>query len=146
ALEKRPEDRYGTGAALVEDFTIAAGMEPVGVSASAEYQRVEPQSSPPLADDADEETLVRRRVTRPMAPPLPPPATSAAPPSMVVPLPGEAPAAQYGFNPWKILIPSLIGLLVLFGVIYAFTRNTQPTEANTGAPLAADPNSSPVEP
>jgi serine/threonine-protein kinase len=144
ALEKRPEDRYETVGALVEDFTIAAGMEPVGVSPSAEHQRVEPQ--PPLADDADEETLVRRRVTRPMVPPLAPPDTSAAAPSMVVPLPGQVPAPQSSFNPWKILIPSLIGLLVLFGVIYAFTRNTQPTEANTGAPLAADPNSSPVEP
>lgn len=144
ALEKRPEDRYETAAALVEDFTIAAGMEPAGVSMSGEQQRVE--QTPPLADDADEETLVRRRITRPMVPPLPPPDTSAAPPSMVVPLPGQEPAAQSSFNPWKILIPSLIGLLVLFGVIYAFTRNTQPTEANTGAPLSADPNSSPVEP
>jgi serine/threonine protein kinase len=146
AMEKRPEDRYETVAELVEDFTIAAGMEPAGVSASAEHQRVEQLTRPPLSDDADEETLVRRRVTRAMVPPLLPPETSAAPPSMVVPLPGQAPAALSGFNPWKILIPSLIGLVVLFAVIYAFTRNTQPTEANTGSPLAADPNSSPVEP
>jgi serine/threonine-protein kinase len=143
AMEKRPEDRYETAAALVEDFTIAAGMELAGVSTSAEHQV---EQLPPLADDADEETLVRRRVTRPMVPPLPPPDTSAAPPSMVVPVPGQVPVVQSSFNPWKILIPSLIGLLVLFGVIYAFTRNTQPTEANTGLPLAADPNSSPVEP
>ena len=35
ALEKRPEDRYQTVGELVEDFTIAAGMEPAGVSAQA---------------------------------------------------------------------------------------------------------------
>ncbi|HEV7745046.1 MAG TPA: serine/threonine-protein kinase [Pyrinomonadaceae bacterium] len=147
AMEKRPEDRYETVAELVEDFTIAAGMELAGVSTPAEQKRVEQQPPQQLADDADEETLVRRRVTRAMAPPLPPPQASAAPPSMVVPLPDQAPAPHSSFNPWKILIPSLVGLLILFGLIYAFTRNTLPTEANTGSqPLAADPNSSPVEP
>ena len=56
------------------------------------------------------------------------------------------PPANPSFNPWKILIPSMIGLLVIFGVIYAFSRNSQPTGATpTGSPLTADPNSSPVE-
>jgi len=30
-MEKRPEDRYNSVAELVEDFTIAAGMEPASV-------------------------------------------------------------------------------------------------------------------
>jgi serine/threonine-protein kinase len=146
ALEKRPEDRYETVAELVEDFTIAAGMEPAGIPAAGEHQRLEPQQPPPLTDDLDEETLVRRRITRAMVPPLPPPDNSVAAPSMVVPLPGQQPPQNAGFNPWKILIASLVGLLVVFGVIYAFTRNSQPTQGTaTGSPLAADPNSSPVE-
>jgi serine/threonine-protein kinase len=147
AMEKRPEDRYETVAELVEDFTIAAGMEPAGISAAAEHHRVEPLATTPLPDEVDEETLVRRRVTRAMTPPLPPPDRPAAAPSMVVPLSDQPQEPNTSFNPWKILIPSLVGLLVVFGVIYAFTRNTQPTEANTTtSPLAADPNSSPVEP
>jgi hypothetical protein len=60
---------------------------------------------------------------------------------------GQQPPAVASFNPWKILIPSVIGLLVIFGVIYAFSREPQPTgAAPSGSPLAADPNSSPVEP
>jgi serine/threonine-protein kinase len=148
ALEKRPEDRYETVAELVEDFTIAAGMEPVGAS-SASTPRVETTSSEqPGPDDADEETLVRRRVTRPMAPPLAQdvPLSEPVGPRVVTRLPSQ-PLPASGFNPWKILVPSMIGLVVIFGVIYAFSRNSQPTNATTPGPaLAADPNSSPVEP
>ena len=148
ALEKGPEDRYQTVGELVEDFTIAAGMEPAGVSSSGSQPRLEPPpAAPQLTDEADEETLVRRRVTRPMAPPIPTPNPSPAVGPMVVRLPGQQPPAIASFNPWKILIPSMIGLLVIFGVIYAFSRNPQPTgAAPAGSPLAADPNSSPVEP
>jgi serine/threonine-protein kinase len=145
ALEKRPEDRYGKVSELVEDFTIAAGMEPAEVSSSG---AIKPVSTPTAAayqpaDDADEETLVRRRVTRAIEPPAP----AAEIPSFATPLSDPMPAATAGFNPWKVLLPSMIGLLVIFGVIYAFTRNSQPTNATTPPPtLTADPNSSPVEP
>ncbi len=142
ALEKRPEDRYQTVGELVEDFTIAAGMEPASVSLSASHPRVEPTAQQ-VADDADEETVVRRRVTRAMAPAVSTPAN----PQVVVSLPSQTSPAPSSFNPWKILIPSMIGLLVIFGVIYAFSRNPQPTGATpSGSPLTADPNSSPVEP
>jgi serine/threonine-protein kinase len=142
AMEKRPEDRYETVGELIEDFTIAAGMEPASVYSSGPNKPVEPPTAQQLSDGADEETLVRRRVTRLMEP-IPPP----APPSFVrQPAQGSS-AAIASFNPWKVLVPSMIGLLVIFGVIYAFTRNSQPTNATTsGSTLAADPNSSPVEP
>ncbi|MEP6568251.1 MAG: protein kinase [Acidobacteriota bacterium] len=144
ALEKRPEDRYETAGELVEDFTIAAGMEPAGVSSSASHPRVDVPPATKLTDETDdEETMVRRRVTRPIAPPAPKPDE----PRFVIPLEEQAPPPPASFNPWKVLIPSLIGLLVIFGVIYAFSRSAQPTNATpTGSPLAADPNSSPVEP
>ena len=143
ALEKRPEDRYQTVGELVEDFTIAAGMEPAGVSSSANYQRVEPVAAPQLTDETDEETMVRRRLTRP----LPPPISTPDAPQLVIPLPSQRLPVHASFKPWRILIPSMVGLLVIFGVIYAFTRNSQPTEVTTtGSSLAADPNSSPVEP
>jgi serine/threonine-protein kinase len=143
AMEKRPEDRYDTVGELVEDFTIAAGMEPVGGSSGA--HRPTPPPADQLIDDADEETLVRSKVTQSMAPPEDIPHVV---PASVIPLSSEMPppSNSSSFNPWKVLIPSMIGLLLIFGVIYALSRNTQPTSASpTGSTLAADPNSSPVE-
>src|SRR5258705_891680 len=146
ALEKGPKNRYQTVGELIEDFTIAAGMEPAGVSASGSQPRVELPAASQSVDEVDEETLVRRRTTRPMAPPISTPDPSPVVPSVVVPLSGQAPPNISSFNPWKILIPSVIGLLVIFGVIYAFSRDPQPTgAAPAGSPLVADPNSSPVE-
>lgn len=135
ALEKRPENRYETVGELVEDLTIAAGMESVPFTPWQTIDRVvipTDTGSQAAADELDEETLVRRRHTTPIAPP---------------PLPSrELPPPAASFNPWKVLIPSMVGLLVLFGVIYAFTRNSQPPTATTpGSTLAADPNSQPVE-
>jgi len=114
----------------------------VGAASSANSIRVEPSAATaqPISNDDDEETLVRRRITRQIETPVLP-----VVPSVVTPLP--MPPQNGGFNPWKVLVPSMIGLLVIFGVIYAFTRNSQPT--NAVAPpsnLAVDPNGQPVEP
>jgi eukaryotic-like serine/threonine-protein kinase len=139
ALEKLPSNRYESVGDLVEDFTIAAGMESI---ANWSPQNARPNvtkrtSVPDLSDEPDEQTLVRSRVTTPMAKP-----------PLVIPTPGPTPmpAPAASFNPWKILIPSMVGLLVLFGVIFAFTRNSAPTlETTPTSTLAADPNSQPVE-
>jgi len=133
ALEKRPEDRYQTVSELTEDFTIAAGMEPASVSASAGHKPVMVAAGSASAefDGLDEETLVRKRHTTPMVPPPP-----------VGP---EVPPPASSFDPWKILLPSVIGLLLIFGVIFAFTRNQSADEAQPGSTLAADPNGLPVE-
>jgi serine/threonine-protein kinase len=136
ALQKRPENRYDSIGQLVEDLTIAAGIEP----ATPSYPEMKPvTSTPAITDDDDEETIVRRRETRPMAPPPPPPAQ--------VEQVYQEQASVSTFNPWKVLIPSMVGLLVVFGVIFAFTRNSPPaTQATPSAsPLVADPNSQPVE-
>jgi hypothetical protein len=53
------------------------------------------------------------------------------------------------FNPWRIVIPAVAGLLVIFAVVYALTRSssTSGTDANNNsAPLAVDPGSQPVKP
>ncbi len=133
ALQKRPDSRYRSIGELVEDLTIAAGIEPATPS-YPEMKPVVPAGPPPVAfEEDDEETLVRRRQTTPMVPPPLPPAE-------------ELPPAS-SFNPWKVLVPAALGLVVVFGVIYAFTRNSpSPTQATpTGSPLVADPNSQPVE-
>lgn len=133
AMEKRPENRYKSIGELVEDLTIASGVEPATPS-HPELKPAVPTVPPSVAiEEDDEETLVRRRQTAPMVPPPMPPAS-------------ELPPAS-SFNPWKVLIPSVVGLIVVFGVFYAFTRNSPPaTQATpTASPLVADPNSQPVE-
>ncbi len=140
ALAKKPEDRYQTVNELVEDFTIAAGMTPASESPSASHKRVvvPVESDSGQFDGSDEETLVRKRLTTPMAPAIEPPPPPPMHPNM--------PPAVANFSPAKILIPSVVGLLLIFGVIYAFTRNSQsPGEVQPGSTLAADPNSQPVE-
>src|SRR6266576_558882 len=138
AMEKVPANRYQTVGELVEDFTIAAGMEIAATPSGHNTRVVVPTKSASfeLTDERDEETLVRRRVTTPMVPP-----------PMAQPLqPAPMPLPAASFNPWKILIPSMVGLLVIFGVICAFTRNSKSTTETTPASaLAADPNGQPVE-
>ncbi|HEY5883556.1 MAG TPA: protein kinase [Pyrinomonadaceae bacterium] len=136
AMQKRPENRYASIGELVEDLSMAAGIE-LPTPSFPEMKPAVPMSTPAVVDDIDEETLVRKRETTPMSPPPLPssPAVEQIPPAS-------------SFNPWKILVPSAIGLLVVFGVIFLFTRNSPPaTQATPSAsPLVADPNSQPVEP
>jgi len=51
------------------------------------------------------------------------------------------PVRATSFNPWKILIPSVAGLLVVFAVVYAFTGNSKTANTNQTEPaLVTDPN------
>jgi eukaryotic-like serine/threonine-protein kinase len=129
ALKKQPDDRYASVSALIDDLTIAAGMKLIAPRPNSKPLEVPTGSGGLRDDDLDEETVVRKRITTPMSKPsLPSPLSS--------------------FNPWKILVPSIIGLLVIFGAIYAFTRRsaTPTTEAQPASGLTADPNGQPVEP
>ena len=137
AVAKHPGDRYQTVGELVEDLTVAAGVAvpaPTPVpTTSAGNRIVVPTRASENELVEDEVTVVRHRLdTTPgtgghALPALPPPS---------------------GVNPWKILIPSLAGLLVVFAVVYVFTRGSQqPTNTNQTEPtLVADPNSQAVEP
>jgi len=132
ALSKRPEDRYQRAGEMVEDLSIAssfgvAAVTPIPSTRSAAHDRMLSDQ-----DGPDEETVVHPRVQPERAP-------------ITVRMPA-ATAAVTSFNPWKVLIASGVALLVIFAVIYAFTRNSQaPTETQPGS-LVADPNSKPVEP
>ncbi len=131
ALEKQPQSRYPSANDLVEDLIVAAGMEPTPARLSSDRFGVPTGSSDLVDQDRDEETLVRKRLTTPMPKPSVP----------------TEPSPISSFNPWKILIPSMIGLLVIFAAIYVFTRRspTPTTEAQPASGLTADPNSQPVE-
>src|SRR5690349_2434697 len=148
AMAKVRDNRYQNVAELIEDLTIAAGMTihrigPVNVTNTGETLI--------RTEEPDEVTIVRPREAPP-AQVVPPVTPRRAPVTVSVsgPMPPPVPAAT-GFNPFKILIPSVVGLLVVFAVIYALTRNSTTGEANTNTnqqvpALAADPNSKPVQP
>ncbi|SRR6266498_938592 len=134
AMAKLPESRYQSVREFVEDLTIAA--DPNRSTASPDIAAAEIEITAPsvaFVTDQDEQTLVRpRQVTRIEGPPFAVPAQT-------------APQAT-GLNPWKILIPSLLGLLVIFGFVWAFTKKSETTNSNQFQPtLVADPNSRPVE-
>jgi serine/threonine-protein kinase len=139
ALAKRPENRYRTAGALVNDLSIALESEDSADLPSVGVKSVETQIPDEARDEwPDEETLVRPRVTPVPVQPLP-----SRPDLRTRPMPPPISS----FNPWKILIPALAGLLVIFGVIYVFTRGTETNSATPVEPaLVADPNSQPVEP
>ncbi len=138
ALAKRPEERYQRADELVEDLTIAATIrtgtaeiKPVG-SDTGGHTRTTVDNA---VEVLDEETIVRPRLARPV---------ERAP----ITIRTEAPSVNRSssFKPWKVLIPSAAVLLVIFTVIYAFTRNSQSPNPPKGTSLVADPNSQPVEP
>src|SRR5690349_22081557 len=112
AMAKVRDNRYQNVAELIEDLTIAAGMTihrvgPVGVTNTVE------------TPDPDEVTVVRPRE---VPPPVAPVAAVPRREPVMVPVPGPMPPpvpTASGFNPLKILIPSVIALLVIFAAIYA---------------------------
>src|SRR5258705_1086737 len=149
-MSKRPAERYQRIEELIEDLTIAGGMQ-----GNTHSSVVAPETSriiaPPASyvtsgidADADEVTVVRPRVQQVSVPRAP--VTAPRAPVTVA----SQPPAGANFSPLKILIPAAAALLVVFAVIYAFTRNSgpgNPTNANQPqSTLAADPNGQPVTP
>ncbi len=142
ALAKRREDRYQTAGALVEDLVIAEGTGLVqpGLGNQTANRIVVPtqQRIKEVPVEDDEQTLVRPR-TPAYVPPEPTPVRLA-------PLPPPA----SGFKPLRIIIPTAAGLIVVFAVIWAFTRTSQPApnsnQQGQVPVLNADPNSQAVQP
>lgn len=141
AMAKRADDRYQRVGELLEDLTIAAGMEAAPVSGASDIHRVvapAPSGAPVSSthDEPDEETVVRPRVEFDSRP---------RPVARTTQM--RAPSAGSNINPWKVLIPSFAALLVVFAVVYAFTIGSSPANTNQTQPsLVADPNSQAVEP
>ena len=148
ALMKKPEDRFQMVGELVEALTQAAAEEvPVGaatgeqsspyatkriVVTTEENERVRGT----VDDDYDEETVVR--------PPVEPPAGAVI--TGGAPYAAGPPTAE-SFNPWRIAVPAIVLLAVVFVAFYAFSRDTgQPAPAPTQPQLTSDPNSLPAQP
>ena len=142
AMAKKPDDRYLSVREMVDDFTASAGTKPVSspavVPTTGPNRIVVPtQAVSSVAKgsvDDDETTMVRPRVNTS-------PGVERAETGSIRPVRATT------FNPWKILIPSVAGLLVVFAVVYAFTGNSRTANSNQTEPaLVTDPNSLPVEP
>jgi serine/threonine-protein kinase len=129
ALAKHPDDRFQTAGELFAALSTAAGEDVTAVPRSTETVPSVPVS--PAADDLDEETVVRPRETPQYAPPAAAADTTAS------------------FSPWRIIVPSAIVLVVVFGIVFLLTRSagqTPPKPTPGQTELAADPNSQPVQP
>lgn len=141
AMAKRPDDRYQHVGDLVDDLTVAAGMEastltPVPTTSASHRIVVPTQSTAELAPaEPDEETAVRPRVED---------RSGAYGAPRTTEMNARSPAAN--LHLWKILIPSLAGLLIVFAVVYAFTKGSEPATNDQSPGLVADPNSQAVEP
>ncbi len=141
ALAKRPEDRYQTVSELSESLAEAAEDAPAisaatNPGASDTNRIVVPTGSNEAPrdtanDDYDEATVVRARTAADMDERDFIRHAAAPPPESV--------------NIWKIVIPAIAGLVVLFGVIYALTgRNSAQPPSNNNS-LTVDPNGQPVQ-
>jgi serine/threonine-protein kinase len=143
ALAKRPEDRFQTVGELSESLAQSAeDMTPAiaatnPVASNRDTNRIVVPTGSNEAprdtsnDDYEEATVVRPRTAAGLDEPEFYRDEIAPPPESV--------------NIWKIVIPAVVGLVVLFGVIYALTgRNSAQPPANDNT-LTVDPNGQPVQ-
>jgi eukaryotic-like serine/threonine-protein kinase len=154
ALAKKPEDRFQSASELAQSLALAAEGETMAsdaAAAAAAAAATRPDAperdtnrivvttgpnQPPRGtsdEEYDESTIVHGRKEQ----------SSAYETEAVR---SETPPPPESFNPWRILVPALVGLIVVFGVIYALTRSTGQPSSNQTGPLVVDPGSQPVQP
>jgi eukaryotic-like serine/threonine-protein kinase len=154
AMAKRPEERFQTVSELAEELNAAAEAKdsaPAAVSTSPDSSdrktnRIVVPTGPNEAprdtsnEEQDESTVVRPR-TEPVAV-----AATAREPAILSDVIVEEP--RESFNPWRIVIPAIAGLLVVFAVVFALTRNSssEPAANDNSQPLTVEPGSQPVQP
>jgi serine/threonine-protein kinase len=153
ALSKLPEERQASAgelaealaSAAAEDAPDAATAAAIGGETSENVQlgagntnRIVVPTAPLESrhtsnEEHDEATIVHRRE---------PPYVEEDEPELFVTPPPVA-----SFNPWRIMIPAAVLLLVLLGAFFAFQRDSGSSGANDNSqPLIADPNALPVQP
>jgi serine/threonine-protein kinase len=151
ALAKRPEERFQSAGELSEALNSAAEMPAPVVAATETGARADERSTNRIIVPTDSNELVRNTasdeqdeatIVRPRPADEKPLEEEAVIFQDVVPPPADT------LNPWRIIVPAFVGLIIVFGVIWALTRNSnrQPTANQQNAPLVVDPNSSPVQP
>ena len=155
ALAKRPEDRFEKASELAAALAAAAEAGPLtngaAVAAALDTERIGSPTSPNeparttlgRADEEDESTVVSVghapvvaavAATTTTAEELPP--TFAAPPP------------EPSFNPWRVAVPAVAVVAIVFAVFFAFQRRGVSTDQPPpdATPLQADPNGQAVKP
>ena len=152
ALAKRPEDRFQKVSELSLALAAAAEQSPLTAAAAAaavlDTERIGSPTSPnepartTIGPSEDDEATV---VSAGHAPAVYTAATTTTDeelPPVVAPLP------EPSFNPWRVAVPAIAVIAIVFAVFFAFQRRgvsgeQPPTDAT---PLQADPNSQPGQP
>ena len=137
ALAKQPEDRFQSASELSDALAAAAAeASSPDIVPALETGRIvvptTPNEAPRMtySDDADEATVVNPGYARPATDELPAPVT-------------PVPVAS-SFNPWRIAVPALAALAIIFAVVYAVQRRDA-TPSEDQPQLQSDPNSQPVQ-
>jgi serine/threonine protein kinase len=144
AMAKQPEDRFQTVSELAEELASAAQEEPAASAPVGSAERATnrivvttgsneaPRTT--ASEDRNEVTVVRPKTETPEV-------VEAEIFSTEIDSPPDS------FNPWRIVVPAVAGLLLIFAVVFALTRNSAAPAANDNSqPLTVDPGSQPVQP
>lgn len=134
ALAKQPLERYQTAGELAAALTSLVSTTGEAARVSGPIRVADTVANTPVsrvADDDDEETMVRPR-------PQPPVMREATAPPMVVP------PEPSRFNPWRVMVPAVVALVAVFAIVFVLTRGAGQTDQLQGQPLTPDPNSTPV--
>jgi serine/threonine protein kinase len=142
SLAKRPEERYQKAGELYDELNAAAAEAPGPLTSAVPPAVLTGRVIVPtganeparmtLAERDEEATVVSADYARPVTDELPPP---------VAPVNEHTP-----FSPWRIAVPALAALAIIFAVIYAMQWRNAPTSSqDPTAPLQVDPNGQPVQ-
>jgi eukaryotic-like serine/threonine-protein kinase len=144
ALAKKPEDRFNSAGELYDALTAAAeeapaaGAAAVAAAAVLDTDRIVIPTAPnapartTIGRDEDEATVVSAGHNRP--------ATGEELPPVVAPLP------ESSFNPWRVAVPAIAVLAIIFAVFFVFQRRgVSDDQQQQNPPLQADPNGQPVQ-
>lgn len=142
SLAKRPEDRFQSASEMSDALAVAAAEGGPAVEAGkvgiVDTGRIIVPTSPnepartTFGEADDEATVVNPRRAR-TTEELPPPVAPVAEPS--------------GFNPWRIAVPAVAALVIIFAVVFALQRRDATTSGQTTQPtLQSDPNGQPLQP
>ena len=146
ALAKRPEDRFQKAGQLSDALAQAAAA----VTSAASSKRPDTDriivptaaNEPPRTTDSsvfeDEEATV---VSGEVVPPRDAHTGETPPPFVTA---QTAPPPAQSFNPWRIALPAIAALAVIFAVVFAFQQRGG-TNGAEQPPLTTDPNSQPVQ-
>jgi serine/threonine-protein kinase len=140
SLAKRPEDRFQKASELSEALAAAAAAEAAPLTAVGvgvpDTERIVIPTSPnepartTIGRDDEDATVVRANYGRATKDELPPPV---------------APIPEPGFNPWRIAVPAIAVIAIVFAVFFAFQRRGVSSSRQPQEPLQTDPNGQPVQ-